>query len=443
MFAGAAMGFALLADANVSTGFLVIAYLAIAAAAIVMLSGLFAPGLRYKITAIQSEDNTSGEFLHVLECLTDSKVQRAITLDVLANGDNFYPEELRAIAAAQRSVNLEAYILQRGEIAQQYVAALTERARAGVRVRVVLDGLGSAGVTERYFAKLKQAGGKVAWYNDAKWYKLTHYNNRSHREVLVIDGRIAFVGGAGIADHWSKGKGRNPRWRDTMVKVEGPSVANLQATFAENWLESSGEVLTGPDSFPKIPATATEENAALVVNSTPSGGGSTRARILFQMLIASARTSIHITTPYFLPDHAMMDELLKAIRDRGVEVKLLVPGKRSDHLLTRSSSRFGYGKLLRAGAAIFEYQPAMIHAKILLIDQLWGVVGSTNFDNRSFGLNDEVNLAVRDIDFVARLESDFARDLAESERITYEKWRRRSVFERAPELLGWVLERQQ
>ena len=436
------MDVSLFASANVSTGFLVIAYLAISAAVIVMLSGLFAPGLRYKISSVRSEDNTSDEFLHVVESLTDSKVQRGVALTVLTNGENFYQEELRKIARAQRSVNLEAYILQRGDIAQQFVKALTERARAGVAVRVVLDGLGSAGASGRYFAELKKAGGKVAWYNDVKWYKLPHYNNRSHREVLVIDGCVAFIGGAGVADHWYKGKHRDPRWRDTMVKVEGPSVANLQATFSENWLESSGEVLTGPDYFPDLPAGA-PQNAALVVNSTPTAGGSTRARILFQMLIASARTSIHITTPYFLPDHAMMDELLKAIRKRGVEVKLLVPGRRSDHLLTRSSSRLAYGKLLRADAAIFEYQPAMIHAKIMLIDRLWGVVGSTNFDNRSFGLNDEVNLAVRDSDFVERLESDFIRDLAQSERITYEKWRHRPILERAPELLGWVLERQQ
>ncbi len=259
---------------------------------------------------------------------------------------------------------------------------------------------------------------------------------------MVIDGRLAFIGGAGIADHWYKGKHRDPRWRDTMVKVEGPSVANLQATFAENWLESSGEVLTGADNFPAEPVMA-PQNAALVVNSTPSAGGATRARILFQMLIASARKSIHITTPYLLPDHAMIDELLRAINERGVEVKLLVPGKRSDHLLTRSSSRLAYGKLLRADADIFEYQPAMMHAKIMLIDAVWGIVGSTNFDNRSFGLNDEVNLAVRDPDFVERLESDFVNDLAQSERITYEKWRRRPFLKRAPELLGWVLERQQ
>jgi cardiolipin synthase A/B len=165
--------------------------------------------------------------------------------------------------------------------------------------------------------------------------------------------------------------------------------------------------------------------------------------MLFQLLLASAKKSIHITTPYFLPDRSMIDELVRAVRDRGVEVRLLVPGKRSDHLLTRSSSRHAYGKLLKAGAEIFEYRPAMIHAKILLIDGVWGVIGSTNFDNRSFGLNDEVNLAVQYSPFVERLETDFVNDLAVSERVTYEQWRRRPVLERAPELLGWVLERQQ
>jgi cardiolipin synthase len=259
---------------------------------------------------------------------------------------------------------------------------------------------------------------------------------------MVIDGRIGFIGGAGIADHWYKGKGKDSRWRDTMVRVEGAAVANLQATFAENWLEACGEVLTGADYFPsalQCPSTG----AALVVDSTPSAGGSTRARLLFQMLLSSARKSIHITTPYFLPDSSMINELVRAVRERGVEITLLVPGQKIDHLLTRSSSRLEYGKLLAVGARIFEYQPAMIHAKILLIDGLWGVVGSTNFDNRSFGLNDEVNLAMREPGFVERLEFDFVNDLSQSKRVTYEEWRHRPVLERAPELLGWVLARQQ
>ena len=436
------MQISLLAGATVSTGFLILAYLAISTVALVVFVGLFGPGLRYKISSTKSEDNAAEEFLHILECMTDSKAQDDTRLDVLTNGDNFYEEELRAIAAAERTINLEAYIFQKGEIATRYVEALTAAARAGRKVNLVLDGLGSAGVNEKYFAPFKHAGGKVAWYNDAKWYKLPHYNHRTHREVMVIDGRLGFIGGAGIADHWYKGKHRDPRWRDTMVRVEGAAVASLQATFAENWLEACGEILTGSDYFPTM-LTKASNNAALVVNSTPSEGGATRARILFQMLLASARKSIHITTPYFLPDHSMTSELLRAIQERDVEVKLLVPGKKSDHLLTRSSSRFAYGKLLRAGAAIFEYEPAMIHAKILMIDGLWGVVGSTNFDNRSFGLNDEVNLAVRDAGFVERLERDFVRDLAQSRRVTYEQWRHRPVLERAPELLGWVLERQQ
>jgi cardiolipin synthase len=430
-----------LAETTVSTAFLVIAYLAIAGAALVIFVGLFGPGLKYKISA-PSEDNGSEEFLHTVEALTDSKIQRNTQVTVLTNGSCFYEEELRAIAAAQQSVNLEAYIFQIGEIAQRYVQALTERAAAGVKVNVVLDAVGSASTPDSYFSGFKQAGGRLAWYNDSHWNKLPRYNHRTHRELLVIDGQTAFIGGAGVADHWYHGHGGNPAWRDTMVRVEGNALANLQATFAENWLEGCGEVLTGMAYFPEIPQQQGGA-LALVVNSTPSVGGATRARMLFQLLLASAKTSIHITTPYFLPDRSMVHELVRAVQERGVELTLLVPGKHSDHLLTRSSSRHAYGHLLKAGARILEYRPAMIHAKILLIDGVWAVVGSTNFDNRSFGLNDEVNLAVRNREFTLRLEKDFVHDLAEAEPVSYEQWRHRPVLERAPELLGWVLERQQ
>jgi cardiolipin synthase len=258
---------------------------------------------------------------------------------------------------------------------------------------------------------------------------------------MVIDGRTAFLGGAGYADHWRDGNGKEPRWRDTMFRVEGPAVRDLQATFAENWLESAGEILTGGDYFPRHELLS--RSAVLVVNSTPSGGGSTRARILMQLLIASARRSIHITTPYFLPDSSLVEALLKAMRERGVDITILVPGSRSDHFLTRSSSRRSYGRLLRSGARIYEYQPAMIHAKVLTVDGLWSVVGSTNFDYRSFGLNDEVNLAACDRHFAERLDQDFRRDLASSVEITYQRWSHRPLVERAPELLGWVFERQQ
>jgi cardiolipin synthase len=225
-----------------------------------------------------------------------------------------------------------------------------------------------------------------------------------------------------------------------MVRVEGDVVTNLQATFAENWLESCGELLTGIKFFPKCEEKG--DSVAMVINSTPSAGGSTRARILFQLLLASAQESIHITTPYFLPDHSMCEELKRA-QKRGVEVTILVPGKHNDHLLTRSSSRLAYGRLLQYGIRIYEYLPSMLHAKILLIDGKWSVLGSTNFDNRSFGINDEVNLAVRDELLNAQLEEDFKHDLSESKEISYAEWKRRPILQRGPELLGWILERQQ
>jgi len=429
------------AEVTVSTSFIVIAYLSILAMAVLIIVALFDPGLRYRVSASPSESNDSDDFLHMLEALVDAKVNQTTRLTVLTNGPTFYEAELEAIRGAERSVNLEAYIFQKGEIGQRFVTALTERSQAGVTVNVVLDGVGSAGVGKNFFSDLKKAGGNVVWYNGMKWNKLPHFNNRTHRELLVVDGRTAFIGGAGVADHWFKDKSKHPRWRDTMVKVEGDAVPHLQATFAENWLESCGEVLFGPDHF--VRQECERQGDVLIVNSTPSGGGATRARMLFQVLLASATKTIHITTPYFLPDRSVIDELVRAVRERNVEVVVLVPGKRSDHMLTRSSSRHAYGKLLKAGASIHEYEPSMIHAKILLIDSIWGVVGSTNFDNRSFGINDEVNLAARDPDFTQRLQQDFAKDLACSRKVTYQEWKRRPVPERAPELLGWVLERQQ
>jgi cardiolipin synthase len=265
-------------------------------------------------------------------------------------------------------------------------------------------------------------------------------DNRTHRELLIVDGRVGFIGGAGVADQWYTGVGRNPRWRDTMVRVEGEAVPNLQATFSENWLQASGEILVGDAYFPDIDCP--HPTTLLVINSTPTVGGSTRARVLFQILLASARRTISITTPYFLPDKSLMQELCRAV-ERGVKLRILVPGHKSDHMVTRSTSRGGYGPLLKAGAEVYEYQPSMIHAKVLCIDELWAVVGSTNFDNRSFGINDEVNLAVRDAAVALRLETDTLNDLKQSRQVSLDDWSRRPVTERATELLGWVIERQQ
>jgi cardiolipin synthase A/B len=424
-----------------STAFLVIAVIAIAVLAFLLFLALFEPGLAYKISTPETESIESDDFLCVLEAVTDSKIHRHGRVEVLTNGEVFYEAELEAIRAARESVNIEAYIFQKGELTKKFVEALTERARAGVKVRMVIDAIGSFATWESYFAELRAAGGRVCWYHPLRWPTLARFNNRTHREIIVVDGRTGFVGGAGFADHWYKGKEKHPRWRDTMVRVEGEMVTSIQAGFIENWLEASGEILTGRCYFP--PNEVEDRMDALVIDSSPSVGGSTRARILFQTLLASAQKTIHITTPYFLPDRSARAEMVRAIRERNVEMKIIVPGKHSDHMLTRSSSRRLFGDLLEAGAKIYEYEPAMIHAKTMMIDGLWSVVGSTNFDNRSFGLNDEINLAARDTKLAARLAEDFATDLADSHEVTYEEWQHRSIFERAHELLGQVLERQQ
>jgi len=426
----------------VETFFLVLAITGIAIQLLLILIAFFQPALPYCIDQTPQETLDSAAFARVVGVLADADPYTDTAIEVLTNGPSFYEAQLDAIAHARRFVCIEAYIFQKGEIATRYIDALTERARAGIEVRVVLDAIGSFNTWPATFRKLLDAGGKVCWYQTFRWYNLPRFNNRTHRELMVVDGEVGFIGGAGIADHWYKDRGPKKRmWRDTMFRVRGRAVASLQSLFAENWVESSGELMTDCKYYPECKQHG--GTASLVINSTPSYGRSTRARMVFQTLIASACRSIHITTPYFLPDRSMRRELIKAIQQRGVEVKIIVPGKHSDHLLTRTSSRRLYGDLLKHGAQIYEYRPSMIHAKTLVVDSVWSVVGSTNFDSRSFGINDELNVAALDDVLASRIEQDFQSDLAASHRVTYREWQRRSPFERMHEWLGWILERQE
>ncbi|MBM3774553.1 MAG: cardiolipin synthase B [Acidobacteria bacterium] len=422
----------------------VLLVLALAAAAVqgfLLFLALFGPTHRYKITRSPKIQLDSPEFVQAIEILADARVYKGNRVEVLDDGPVFYEAELEAIRQARRSVNLEAYIFQKGEVTRRFLAALTERARAGVKVNLVLDSVGSFASWNSYFRDLRAAGGRLAWYHDFRWHSWPRYNNRTHRELIVIDGSIGFIGGAGFADNWLKGRRQRPRWRDTMFGVEGPAVAGMQATFAENWLEASGEILFGKEYFPLCEPRG--ETAAMIVNSSPSAGASTRARMLFQTLLASAQREILITTPYFLPDSSARAEMVRAVRERGVDLRVIAPGRHNDHLLTRRSSRRLYGELLRGGVRIYEYRPSMIHTKSMVVDGLWSVVGSTNFDHRSFGLNDEVNLAADDAALAGRLKEDFERDLARCREITLRQWIRRSLWERLHEWLGWTLERQQ
>ena len=405
---------------------------------------LFERGLPYHVGRPPADPVDSKPFRLTLSALAGSPLQPGNRVDVLTNGEVFYEAELQAIREARDSVHLEAYIFQRGEVTRRFLEAMAERARAGVAVRIVLDAVGCFLTTRKYLAPVTEAGGYVEFYHPISWHNLPRINNRTHRELLIIDGKVGFLGGAGFADHWRGPHGRRKkklRWRDTMFRVEGDAVREMQSVFAENWLESSGRVLFDSRYFPCAEVHGPAE--AMIVGSSPTAGRSTRNRMLYQTLLAAAQKTIHITTPYFLPDRSARSELARAIRERGVEVKILTPGRHADHVLTRRSSRRLYGELLQAGASIYEYKPSMIHAKVLVVDGAWSVVGSTNFDNRSFGLNDEVNLAAYCPELATRLEEDFARDLAVSRQVSYGTWRRRPLFERGHELIGWLLERQQ
>lgn len=428
---------------TVSTAFLILSIIALLVVSFLLILALFEPGLDYKITAEQQAPSLdSPEFLRIVEALTDAKIHTHNRIEVLTNGEVYYEAELAAIRLAQQSINLEAYIFRKGDVTRRFLDALTERARAGVRVNLVLDAIGCFTTTDNYIAALRQAGGKVAWYHPlTQWYTLARINNRTHRELIIVDGRKGFIGGAGFADHWLNSTEKEPRWRDSMFEVTGEAVAGLQATFAENWLEASGEILSGANYFPVL-EDEKSELPALVINSSPSAGRSTHARILYQMLLASAREEILITTPYFIPDKSSRHEMCCAC-ERGVKLKIIVPNEHIDHSIVRGTSRRLFGELLEAGAEIHEYQSSMIHTKSLVIDRRWTVVGSTNFDNRSFGLNDEVNLAASDPALAARLTEDFTRDLAASRQVSLDEWRNRSLKERGFEQVGRLLERQQ
>ena len=417
------------------------ALVALLAICALVLVGLFAPGLRYSLLNPVAVPIASAEFLNELEPLVNSKITRNNEIEVIENGDHFYEAELDAMRRARHSINIEAYIFHNGKLTDEVLQVLTERAREGVHVNLVLDAAGSLSTRKSHFKALKDAGGNVDWYHRLRLHNWFLANNRTHREITVIDGSIAFVGGAGYADWWRYGTKSEPRWRDTMVRIRGDAVRAIQGTYLENYLEASGRIINGGDYFP--PATPDPgKTTALVITSTPSSGGSTRARVLFQTLIAGARKSIYITTPYFLPDRSMTDELVRAA-EQGVSVNVIVPGKHDDHALTRSSGRSAYGRLLKAGAKVYEYETSMIHAKIAIFDGVWSVVGSTNLDNRSFGINDEINVAVLDGLIADRLTRDFEEDARQSRKISLEDWKNRPISERLLEMLGWVFEREQ
>jgi cardiolipin synthase len=342
---------------------------------------------------------------------------------------------LGAIRAARRTICFETYIYWEGVIGRRFTEALVDRARAGVRVHVLVDWMG-AKVDEQMLAEMRGAGIEFEFYRPLRWYNLDRMNHRTHRKFLVVDGRVGFTGGVGVADHWLGNAQDAEHWRESHFQVEGPAVAQMQAAFMDNWTRTKGVVLHGSDYFPELEPEG--EALAQVVKSSPEDG-SEATRILYMMSIAAARRSIYLANSYFLPDDVAVEALVAA-RKRGVDVQVIVPGPIIDTKITRRASRARWGPLLEAGIEIYEYMPTMYHCKVLVVDDLWVSVGSTNFDERSFKLNGEGNLNVRSEPFARRQVEVFFQDRARSRRVTLEEWRNRpwkeKLLEHAANLIG-------
>ncbi|OPZ09356.1 MAG: Major cardiolipin synthase ClsA [candidate division BRC1 bacterium ADurb.BinA292] len=349
-------------------------------------------------------------------------------LTELCNGDQIFPAMLAAIAGARETITFETYIYWSGEIGRRFAEALAERAHAGVRVHVILDWFG-ARIESTYIDQMERAGVQIVKYHPLRWFNLSRLNYRTHRKLLVIDGRIGFTGGVGIADEWT-GDAQDPdHWRDMHYQLEGPAVAQLQAAFMDNWIKTSDQVLHG-DAYFK-PAEPAGDACCQVFKSSPNEGSSS-VRLMYLFSLAAARRHVRIANSYFVPDEHAQQELVRA-RERGVAVDIILPGGTIDYEAVRRASRANWGPLLEAGVRIWEYQPTMYHCKVMIVDDCWVSVGSTNLDNRSFRLNDEANLNIHDREFAARQVEIFERDRERSREVSLEEWRRRPLREKALE----------
>ena len=347
----------------------------------------------------------------------------------LENGEQIFPAMLEAIRSARRTITFETYIYWSGEIGQQFADALSERARAGVKVHVVVDWVGSIKMEGDLLTQMERSGVEVKHYRPLKWYNLGRLNNRTHRKLLVVDGKVGFTGGVGIADQWS-GHAQDPdHWRDLHFRLEGPAVAQFQAAFNDNWIKTTGEVLNGDGYFPPLQPTGNMDAHLFIASPA---GGSESMHLMYLMAIAAAEHSIDLQAAYFVPDALIMKALVAA-RHRGVRIRVLLPGKHIDSETVRLASKAHWGELLLAGVEIHEYQPTMMHNKLLIVDGLMVSVGSTNFDVRSFRLNDEASLNVYDATFAARMTEVFDQDLKSAVRYTYERWQQRPFKEKFAE----------
>jgi cardiolipin synthase len=382
----------------------------------------------------------SADFLSAIGGAVNGVAQKGGSAELLENGDAFFASILDAIRAARRSVNFMVYIWEPGTVSDWFVDALAERARAGVQVRVLLDGLGCIRAPKEGIEKMEQAGVQVQRFRPPRWGMLTRFHKRNHRRSIVIDGDIAFTGGGAVGDKWL-GDARNEKeWRDVMIRVTGCLAANLQSAFAELWASCCGEILVGEEFYAPDGAHADSRMRHIGVISSPSSEEHP-LRLFFTLSFIAAKQRLWITTPYFVPDDAMRKALVDRARE-GVDVRLLLPNEHTDAAPIRLAAHAAYDELLEAGVRIYEYEPTFIHTKVIVVDGKWSIVGSANLDIRSKELNEENVLGILDETFAQRLEDMFTRDIGCAREIVLEEWRQRGVLAHFKERLCAAFEEQ-
>ena len=413
---------------------MVVLLVAVAAAVVGLAIAQDQETLKFR-SALAADDPRSPLYL---ASLVGGELTHGNSYEVLTNGDQIYPAMLDAINGAKRRISFETYVYKSGELAEKFTAALENAARRGVRVDMVVDEIGSSEMEAAHEERLRKAGCHFASVNRARWYELEDLNYRTHRKILVVDGEIGFSGGVGVADYWLGNAQDKDHWRDTHVRVRGPIVQFLEGTFYENFAES-GTIVT--PVLGRAPAEAGDEHpteagdehqgSSILLRSAPTGGSSDLKR-LYLLAIAMARRSIDITSPYFITDESTMWALEDAV-GRGIKIRIMMESDITDAKPVKYASRAAFERLLSRGIELHEYLPTMMHAKILVVDGIWSVFGSANFDNRSFELNDELNIAVMNAELAGRFLSDFEQDLRASRRLELESWRNRPFLEKARE----------
>jgi cardiolipin synthase len=374
------------------------------------------------------------EGLQTLAGLTGGAVYEGNSATVLQNGALF-PAMLADIRAARHTVHLETFVWTKGELERQFVDLLCEKARAGVVVRVLIDALGGSGASSAQLERLTAGKVHLGVYCRPRWWNLRRFNHRTHRKLLIVDGEIGYTFGHGVADQWlGNGEDEN-HWRDTAVRMRGPAVSALQAVFMENWIEETHEAPAGAGCFPRLER---QGGISAHIVSSASGEAGSAVAVLYTVAIASARKEVIIQNPYFAPDDGVC-ELLVTMVKRGVAVHLMVPGKKTDSPFVRTAGAHLYETLLEGGVRIYEFQPTLLHQKIVVVDGVWSHVGSTNFDSRSLALNEEVGVGVLDADIAAQLKQAFAADLERSVELRLERWRRRPLLARGYSWIAYQL----